>query len=160
MRPRPSRGVGPAFASTTFEGYAVGFGGGLVVLGSRQSCLDVLRSLQQSVVAMRREGLPTPSRVDGLIRLLETEIASDVARTSGSGSPELPQKLPVPTSSLSDLVEVKEAAHMLALTTRQVRNFACRLEGRKVRGTWVFDRATVTAAANSRTEYFEVGRSA
>ncbi len=154
-RPQPAP---PAGSPAAFEAYAVRMGGCHVLLGSPQSCLDVLRSLQQSIVACRRQGVPAPPRVLYLITLLEFEIAEHRERTSAKGNAEVPQEPDLPPSLADDPVSVEEAARMLGVSRRQVRNLGEQLEGRKVAGSWLFDRDVVAAEAARRAH--ETRRSA
>ncbi len=141
-------------SAEVFESYAERLGGCCVLLASQQSCLDVLRSLQQSVAALRRQGLPAPARVTRLISLLECELAEHGrSDASANGSPEVPDGGPLPVSVLStDPAGVEEAALVLGVSPRQVRNLAERLEGRKVGRTWTFDRGALEDEATRRQE--------
>ncbi|GAA3785584.1 helix-turn-helix domain-containing protein [Micromonospora maritima] len=133
------------------ESYVLRLGGGKVLLSSPQACLDVLRALQAAVAAAHRTGLRPPPRVVGLIATLEAELADYRAAASTSGNAELPRDLNVPRSvQPTEPADTKEAARMLGVTDRQVRNLGDRLDGRKVGRTWVFDRDLVAAEAARR----------
>ena len=49
-------------------------------------------------------------------------------------------------------ITAEEAAHMLQLSTRQVRKLAADLEGRRIAGRWTFDRDVVAAIAADRPQ--------
>lgn len=133
------------------EAYALRLGGCKVLLTSPQACLDVLRALQAAVAAGQRSGLRPPARVTGLIATLEAEINAYRQAASTSGNAELPREPTMPTSvQPTEPADTKEAARMLGVTDRQVRNLGDRLDGRKVGRTWVFDRDLVAAEAARR----------
>ncbi|MFF5201752.1 helix-turn-helix domain-containing protein [Micromonospora parva] len=133
------------------DAYALRMGGCRVLLSSPQACLDVLRALQAAVAAGDRSALRPPARIVGLIAALEAEINEYRATASSSGNAELPRELTVPASTQpTEPADAKEAARMLGITDRQVRNLGHRLDGRKVGGTWVFDRDLVAAEAARR----------
>ncbi|MBM0235463.1 hypothetical protein JNW91_29005 [Micromonospora sp. STR1_7] len=135
-------------APPVLDAYAVRFGMGRLLLASPQACLDVLRSLQAAVAAGGRAGLPPPPRIVTLIAALEAELAES---TSANGSAELTRELTVPASvQPTEPADTKEAARMLGITVRQVRNLGPRLDGRKVAGAWIFDRDQVAAEAARR----------
>ncbi|MEW2382315.1 helix-turn-helix domain-containing protein [Micromonospora sp. NPDC047707] len=141
-------------APPVVDTYALRLGGGRILLSSRQACLDVLRSLQAAVSAAHRTGLRPPPRIIELIAALEAEL-TDAATASGSA--EVPREPGVPPSVLpTEPADTKEAARMLGVTPRQVRNISHRLDGRKVGGTWVFDRDLVAAEAARRRDRDEV----
>ncbi len=146
-------GPGRSEGGEVFAAYAVRLGSCHVLLASPQSCLDVARSLQQSVSASRRQGLPAPARVLRLISLLEAELAERSSATSATGSAEVPNEVDLPASVLStDPATVEEAAQVLGVSARQVRNLAERLEGRKVGQTWTFDRGVLEDEATRRRQ--------
>jgi hypothetical protein len=68
--------------------------------------------------------------------------------TSARGSAEaaLPEA-PVPLEHDEDEVSTREAAHMLELSDRRIRQLAAdgRLVGRQIQGRWVLDRGAVIA---------------
>lgn len=133
------------------EAYALRLGGCKLLLNSPQACLDVLRALQAAVAASDRTGLRPPARILGLIGALESELAEHQKAASTSGNEELPRDLNVPRSvQPTEPADAKEAARMLGVTDRQVRNLGYRLDGRKVGGSWVFDRDLVAAEAARR----------
>lgn len=135
------------------DAYAVRLGGCRVLLACPQACLDVLRSLQQSVAAAARQGLPAPGRVLTLIRALDAELADRTPQpTSGTGSPDATATSGVPACHPTDPVDAQEAARMLAVTPRQIRNLGHRLGGRKVGHAWTFDRASISAEAAIRRQ--------
>lgn len=133
-----------------FDGYALRPRCCIVLTGP-EAVLDVLRSLQESVKAVRRMGLPVPERVQHLIGLCEAELRAYRA-TSVAGSPELPFEPDLSESTAEDLVDVAEAARLLGVTPRQVRNLRDQLEGRKVAGRWVFDREVLLIEADRRRQ--------
>ena len=49
-------------------------------------------------------------------------------------------------------ITAEEAAHMLQLSTRQVRKLAADLEARRIAGRWTFDRDVVAAIAADRPQ--------
>ena len=132
--------------------YAVRLGSGHVLLASPQALLDVLRALQLSTAAGRRQmGLGTPPRVAHLLRLLALEL-DEHRRAAEHGNAEVPPEPVLPTSVEQQHIDVEEAASMLGLTPRQVRNLAPDLGARKVAGVWVLDRDAVAMAAAARHE--------
>jgi len=135
-----------------FDDYAARLGGCHVILGSPQSCLDVLRSLEQSVAAIRRQGLRPPVRVLDLMALLQAELDEQRASVSAGGSAEVPREPQLPQSQAEDLVDVAEAARMLNVSARQVRNLGELLEGRKAGRVWVFERGVLAAEASRRRQ--------
>lgn len=50
---------------------------------------------------------------------------------------------PPPLPARSDQIDTNEAARLLDRTPRSVQRIARSLDGRKVGGTWIFDRTTV-----------------
>ncbi|MDV6292244.1 helix-turn-helix domain-containing protein [Rhodococcus aetherivorans] len=58
---------------------------------------------------------------------------------------------PIDTDCTPELIDVTEAAHMLALSKRQVQRIARSLDGRIIGGRWLFDRNAVSDYANQRT---------
>lgn len=135
-------------APPVLDAYAVRLGMGRVLLASPQACLDVLRSLQAAVAAAGRSGLQPPPRIVTLIAALEAELAESA---SANGNAELPRELTVPASvQPTEPADSKEAARMLGVTVRQVRNLGPRLDGRKVAGSWIFDRDQLAAEATRR----------
>ncbi|WP_141561917.1 helix-turn-helix domain-containing protein [Micromonospora sp. WMMA1996] len=135
-------------APDVLDAYAVRLGGCRLLLASRQACLDVLRSLQAAVAASDRAGLRPPPRIVTLIAALEAEMQQP---SSPGGSAEVPREPGVPGSVLTtEPADTKEAARMLGVTPRQIRNISHRLDGRKVAGSWVFDRDLVAAEAIRR----------
>ena len=81
----------------------------------------------------RLRGQPIPA---GLKQYLQ-ELEADSAEMSGSGPKTCDGADANPTMG------VKEVATMLNITERHVRRIATRLGGRRVNGTWVFDRDIV-----------------
>lgn len=144
------RNAGTPELGARFEGYAIR-PQVCVVLTGPTAVLDVLRSLQESAKAIRRMGLPVPGRVQHLIALCEAELAAYRA-TSVVGNAELPFEPELPESAAEDLVDVAEAAELLGVTPRQVRNLRDQLEGRKVAGRWVFDREVLLIEADRRRQ--------
>ncbi len=135
----------------TFQQYAVRLGGCHVLLGSPQALLDVLRALQKSVAAGRSDGVGAPARVLDLIALLQAELAEHEqpppAPASAPASAEVP---PRGVLAPSVPVDVARAAQVLGLTTRQVRNLAEQLGGRKIAGCWQFELAALEEEAARR----------
>lgn len=136
------------------EEYAVRLRGGEILLVSPQAVLDVLRSLRQAVTATRQNGYAgaVAPRVEYLLALL-----ADAAEVGGplaaSGNAEVPESPDVPTSTpMNDPVTAADAAELLGVGRRQVRNLAEQLEGQRVGGRWVFERATVDAERRRRDQ--------
>lgn len=131
--------------------YAVRLGGCHVLLASPQACLDVLRSLEGSVKAASRQGLPAPARIVRLIKQLQREL--DDYRAAGTLASEhgnTPKEPGLPSSSSRAPVQTEEAAKMLHLSPQQVRRLANELGGRRVGRVWTFDREVIQAEAQRR----------
>lgn len=135
-------------APGVLDAYAVRLGGCRLLLASPQACLDVLRSLQAAVAASGRAGLRPPPRIVTLIAALEAELSQPA---TGDGNAEVPREPAVPASvQPTEPADTQEAAQMLGITARQVRNLGPRLDGRKVAGAWIFDRDQLAAEAARR----------
>lgn len=91
----------------------------------------------------RTDSVPPSAAITRVLGELERAIA---AATSEEGSAELP---PPPTweelvsTGPEDQLTTQEAARMLGITARQVRNLADRLGGRKIGTVLTLDRAAV-----------------
>ena len=87
-------------------------------------------------------------------RLLALLTDAAISRpVSADGHADARQEVDLAESTRGDgPVQTDTAARMLGLTTRQVRRLADQLGGRRIGGTWVFDRAAVSAEAIRRRE--------
>lgn len=145
--------AGVRSGTEVLEDYAVRLGGCHVLLGSPVACRDVLTALRGTVAGARRDGYPVPGRVLGLIDMLQRELDEYAASsaTSGDGNAELPHRPVLSVSTHTpDPVGVREAAQVLEVGERQVRNLVTQLQGRRVGGRWVFDRQAVNDEAQRR----------
>jgi hypothetical protein len=133
--------------------------GGQVLLIGAQSLLDVQRALEATLRQGVRDGYPQPPRVLGLVRVIKEALAehsehrAQEAGTSDPGNAEVPPKPNLPTSVTStEPVSTREAAVMLGISERQMRNLATSLGGRRVGGSWSFDREVLVDEATRRNQ--------
>jgi excisionase family DNA binding protein len=136
------------------DAYAVSLGPCAVLLSGPQAVLDVLRALEGSARAAEASGYAVPQRVLALMAELRTQLRNQRAATLASiGNAALP---PVPEVSTwkpqDELISVAQAATVLGLQPRQVRNLAKagQLPAHKVGGCWQLELTGVTAAASRR----------
>ena len=100
-------------------------------------------------------GLRALSRRDGVAPMsrwlvLQRHLKAVADLVSDTGNADLPQDHDEAPLELEDLIST-EAASMLGLTERQMRNLASQLGGRRAgRRAWVFDRALVELEASRR----------
>lgn len=135
--------------SAPFEG-VLRLPGGVVVLAHPQSVLDVLRALQKLTAECRSNGTSAPARVFALIGVFDAALADHTA-TSATTSAEVPPP-PVLRQS-TKWVGVDQAARVLGISTRQVRNLAeDHLGGVKVGRSWRFDPLELEEFARYRAE--------
>lgn len=130
--------------------YAVRLGGCHVLLASPQACLDVLRSLQESVKAAGRQGLPAPARIIRLMKQLQRELDDYRAGAFARETAKPPTEPDLPSSSLRAPVQTEEAAQMLQLSPQRVRKLGAQLGGRRVGRVWVFDCEVIQAEVQRR----------
>lgn len=151
---QPVRRVVPVADLTT--AYVVDMGAAGVLLSSAQATLDVLAALDGAVRAQRSTGIPVRREVLALADTLRQHLAelteAERCRARQSAMPEEADRAawePTP-----EVVTVAEAAQLLGLRDRQVRNLATsgQLPGRKVAGSWQLDRTAVIGAADNRKE--------
>lgn len=121
--------------------------GGSVVLVGEQARWDVLRALQMAGEAGRRDGIGVPARVVDLLRLLAASLPAPTS-TSAATSAEVPP-LAVPAGS-GTWIDVAEAAELLGVSPRQMRNRAEELGGRKNGPRWQLPREAVEERAARR----------
>lgn len=82
---------------------------------------------------LTQKGAPIPAPLSALLsacRSASTHRHGDDAPTA-------------PTTDSTQQIDTTEAAHLLDRTPRSVQRIARSLDGRKLNGTWVFDRAAV-----------------
>lgn len=95
----------------------------------------------------RFDRLPEPDRNRLLAVIAALHAAAEAWRTSVAGKAETAEvDVPAPSGQ----VDITEAARMLTLTPRQVRNLAPALGGVQVGGRWLLDVDTVTAEVARR----------
>jgi hypothetical protein len=94
--------------------------------------------------------VPPQARADLLAAIDDLERAGRAwqNRALHDGNPETARPETGPSSPLS----AEQAAALLDLTPRRVRQLADQLGGRRIRGRWEFDRDNVTAEAARRRE--------
>jgi excisionase family DNA binding protein len=99
----------------------------------------------------RLDGITAPPRYR-VLRDMYAETAADIRAASEVGSAEVPQLATVTQSDALDLIDTKEAAKMLKLSDRQIRNLADAIGVRRLGRRFLFDRAAVEAYAHRRQE--------
>lgn len=137
------------------ERHVLPLGAGCLVLRSPEVRLGTLRALKLAErTSQHQDGRPLAPHMTHFMRALELAVAQDKLPSSIAdlGSAAMPSEPSLPTSNLTrdDLIDVSEAAVILDLKHRQVRNLAEQLEGRQVGRQWWFERQVVTAAAVQR----------
>lgn len=100
-------------------------------------CLYAARDL---IARRTLGGQPIPA---GIHHLHQHLAASAHGNENATGSAEL-------TPEPDELIDSEQAADILNVTTRRVRQLNADLEGSKMSGRWVFNRATVETYAEGR----------
>lgn len=101
----------------------------------------VLDSVRAMALSLHQAGQPLPENTHTLIRFF-----SACGNVSGDLS-AIELRL---TQDHDDPIGTEEAAAILEYTTRQVRNLAPKMGGRRTSGRWVFNRHNVIQYANQR----------
>lgn len=121
-------------------------GNGQVLLRGR-ALVRVAGATKSAVAVLtRRDGGRIDPELSAVLQVLEAEARAFLSI--------LPQAEAAPRSVLAESViepvTTEEAAMILEMTPRNVRYLAPQLGGQRIRGRWVFDRATVVATADER----------
>jgi hypothetical protein len=125
----------------------LGLGGGQVLLRG-PALLEVSRALEWMIrVHERRDSVNASQPLRALQQLLATE-AAQVAMSARTFADVRKPADVQPSQNI--MITSEEAAHMLQLSTRQIRRLAADLEGRQIAGRWLFDRLIVAAVAAER----------
>ncbi|MGY1985446.1 helix-turn-helix domain-containing protein [Blastococcus sp. SYSU DS0669] len=135
--------------------YARDLGPAGVLLCSPLAMQHVADALAGAVRAQRSAGLPVPPEVLDLVATLVRHLADH-----GEGCRQRQASLPPAPASATwaapaPLVTVSEAARLLRLTPRRVRDYVHdgRLPAVRRGREWLLDRAAVLAAADDRREH-------
>ncbi|WP_299956714.1 helix-turn-helix domain-containing protein [uncultured Modestobacter sp.] len=136
--------------------YALDLGAGGVLLTSPLAMQDVLAALDGAIRAQRGTGVQVRPEVADLRDTLARRVDAyrDEAAQRRTRQSALPQLVKQAPWDAAEQMTVKDAAHLLGVQERQVRNLAHsgQLGGRKVGGAWLLDARAVTVAAEDRKE--------
>ncbi|MGY1823750.1 helix-turn-helix domain-containing protein [Geodermatophilus sp. SYSU D00079] len=139
--------------------YCLDLGAGGVLLSSPLACQDVLTALAGAVRDQRSTGVPVRPEVLDLMATLSARLDALRAVPAAPDCRTRQASLPPGPGSASweapaELVTVSEAARLLGLKPRRVRDYLAdgRLPGTKRGGTWLVELSAVLAAAQSRRE--------
>lgn len=146
-----ARGVSVALPGAS--AYAVEVGPYAVLLASPTALQDVLHALEGALRAVRNNGCPTPSRVVDLCAVLSRFlVAYQETAVAAVGNAAMPQEPELTRWEQVELVTVEQAAKLLGLQPRQVRNLTRlgRLPARKVGACWQIELVAVVEAARER----------
>ena len=138
---------------TAIGAYALEVGPCAVLLASPVAIQDVLRALEGALQAARSNGYPAVARVADLCAVLRRQLAAYRASPVAEvGNRAMPPEAELSSWEQVELVTVVEAAQLLGLQPRQVRNLAKarRLPARKVGGCWQIEFVAVAEAARER----------
>lgn len=133
--------------------YAIPLGPCAVLLASPTAIQDVLLAMEGALRAQRRDGYPPTPRIDALCAVLRRQLAEHCASAvAAGGNTAMPARADSPPWEQLREITVIEAAKLLDLQPRQVRNLAKagRLPARKVGGCWQLEFVAAAQAARDR----------
>lgn len=120
---------------------------GEAVLLQESAVSDAAFLVRVGIAALRqRDGIPPQP---GWLSLLHELRSADLDRASASGNTEVPPGRSSPEWE-PESIDTEEAARMLQISDRQVRNLASVLGGQRIGRSWAFDRGLVVAEARRR----------
>ncbi|MFC4693517.1 helix-turn-helix domain-containing protein [Geodermatophilus arenarius] len=131
--------------------YARDLGPAGVLLSSPVAMQHVADALAGAIRGQRSAGLPVPPEVLELAAVLGRHLAEGCRQRQASLPPN---RRSATWSAPAPLVTVSEAAALLGVTPRRVRDYLAdgRLPGTKRGRAWLLDRAAVLAAADDRRD--------
>lgn len=124
--------------------------GGEVLL-TGQAVVDAELAARAAIRLQRSTNLRVPPSVTELHAALQVAVER-LRALPPAAVPEVPRQRYVPASRATEQITAEETAVMLGCGKRNVRDLARRgvLQGRKVAGSWHFDRAQVLSVVRQR----------
>lgn len=101
---------------------------------------EQFRAVRYCVAETVRRRLLCGAPVPAWLRKLHQQLTSSVCGTDST----------VPQQESIEAIDTDEAAKILGCSTRYIRRIASDLDGQRIAGRWIFNRATVTEYADAK----------